>query len=135
MITTLHPRLANCPPKIYREGPTISGSRGHRALYLASPLAEPKGTYRIPTIDHVRSMGLAENKPPPGSSGRTPYFFTPRNNLPDRPLAETNNIGRYTNRRPRPGPQLRFQFELRMPQRPPRPERRPEPVVEILEED
>lgn len=135
MITTPHPRRANHPPKIYREGPTVGGSRGHRALYLASPLAEPKGTYRIPKINHVRSMGLAENKPPPGSSGRTPYFFTPRNNLPDRPLAETNNIGRYTNRRLRPGPQLRFQFELRDPQPLPRPVRRTEPAVEILEED
>lgn len=134
MITTPHPRLANYPPRIYREGP-IGDSRGHRALYLASPLAEPKGTYQIPTINHVRTMGLPENKPPPGSSGRTPYFFTSRNNQADRPLAETKNIGRYTNRRPRPGPQLRFQFELQMPQQPPRPVSRPEPVVEILEED
>lgn len=53
-----------------------------------------------------------------------------------RPLAEKNDIGRYTNRQPRTGPQLRFQFERREPQQPPaRPVRRPEPVVEILEEE
>lgn len=53
----------------------------------------------------------------------------------ERPLAETNNIGRYTNRQRSTGPQLRFQFERREPQRPARPVRRTEPVVEILEED
>lgn len=52
-----------------------------------------------------------------------------------RPLAETNNIGRYTNRQRRTGPRLRFQFERREPQRQARPVRRPEQVVEILEED
>ncbi len=80
-------------------------------------------------------MGLPENKIPPGSSGRTTYFYTPGNNSALHPLAETNNIGRYTNRQRRTGPQLRFQFERREPQRPARPVRRPEPVVEILEED
>ena len=80
VITTPHPRLANYPPRIYREGPTGSGSSGHWALYLASPLAEPSGTYRILTTNHVRTMGLPENKIPPGSSGRTTYFYTPGNN-------------------------------------------------------
>lgn len=80
-------------------------------------------------------MGLRENKPPPpGSSGRKPYLFT-SSNLVERPLAETNNIGRYTNRQRRTEPQLRFQFELRERQQPARPARRPEPVVEIIEED
>lgn len=50
-------------------------------------------------------------------------------------MAETNNIGRYTNRQRRTGPQLRFQFDLREPEVPARPVRRPGPVVEILEED
>ena len=118
VITTPHPRLANYPPRIYREGPIGSGSSGHWALYLASPLAEPSGTYRILTTNHVRTMGLPENKIPPGSSGRTTYFYTPGNNSALHPLAETNNIGRYTNRQRRTGPQLRFQFEPREPQRP-----------------
>lgn len=128
VITTPHPRMANHPPRIYREGPIGSGFAGHHALYLASTLDNP-------SINHVRTMGLAENKPPPGSSGRTPYFFTSRNPV-ERPLAETNNIGRYTNRQQRTGPQLRFQFGPREPQQPPtRPVRRPEPVAEILQED
>lgn len=135
MITTAHRRLTNNPPRIYREGPIGIGSFGHRALYLASPLAEPSSSFRIPSINHVRRMGLPENKAPPGSNGRIPYFFTSRNRV-ERPLTETNNIGRYTNRQRRTGSHLRFQFELREPQQPPaRPVRHPEPAVEILEED
>ena len=80
-------------------------------------------------------MGLPENTVPAGSSGRTPFYYTPSSHATLYPLAETNNIGRYTNRQLRREPQLRFQFERREPQRPARPVRRPEPVVEILEED
>ena len=81
-------------------------------------------------------MELAENKPPPRWNGRTPYFYTNHSSNPvDPPLAETNNIGRFTNPRPRTGPRLRFQFARREPVRPVVP--RPEPTVveeEILTE-
>ena len=81
-------------------------------------------------------MELPENKPPPGWNGRIPYYYTNTSTNPVyRPLAETNNIGRYTNRRWRTGPHLRFQWARREPQRPARPVPRPEPVVEIIEED
>ena len=138
---TFHPRLPNpYSTKIYREGPAPIGSGGPRRLHLASPLAsspeEPGTSFQIPETDHIRTMALAENKPPPNWNGRTPYFYTRYSDNPIyRPLAETDNIGRFTNPRRRTGPRLRFQFARREPQPPPRPVRRPEPpVVQILEE-
>lgn len=135
VIMAMHPRLPNYPPHIYREGPIRSNSPTCRCLHLASPLAaepSPISTYPIPPANHIRTMDLPENNPPPGWKGPVPYFYTDFSTSPvHRPLRE-RDIRRYTNPGPILGPRLAFSFGRRE-QRPLRRVPRPDPAVEILE--